>query len=304
MDTLVTFMFFPGGAFVLLSGLFYEWMNRKLIARLQNRVGPRLLQPFADATKLLLKEEIVPEGADKILFIGLPMVALAGALTAALYVPLAGFAAAYSFQGDLIVTLFLLSMLTMCLALAGTTTTDRFSIMGATRTLTQLYSYESPFLLALLGPAILAGSWQIRDIAHFASEHWIILAQPIGFAIALVGLLGKLELPPFDAPDAHTEIVAGGLTEYGGRGLALFRIAKDAELVIGLALIATFYLGGIANVFDFLLKTIALLLALVGLQTLFARLRIDQTVGLWWRYGALLALGQLLVTILWKTVIG
>jgi NADH-quinone oxidoreductase subunit H len=302
MNALVALMIFPGGAFMLLTGLFSEWVNRKLIARLQNRVGPRLLQPFADVAKLLLKEEIVPEGANAILFSGLPLAALAGALTAALYVPLAGLAPAYSFPGDLIVAVFLLSLLTVCLALAGATTNDRFALIGATRTLTQLYSYESPFLLALLGPALVAGSWQISAISDFAQNHWLVLTQPIGLAIAFIGLMGKLELPPFDAPDAHTEIVAGGLTEYGGRGLALFRIAKDVELVIGLSLIAAFYLGGTANVLEYALKTFALLLVLAGLQTLFARLRIDQTVGLWWRYGALLALAQLLAPIVWKVL--
>jgi len=87
------------------------------------------------------------------------------------------------------------------------------------------------------------------------------------------------------------------MTEYSGRGLALFRIGKDVELVIGLTLIASFFLGGIANPFDFLWKTVLLLVITAGLQSLFARLRIDQTVGLWWRVGALLGLLQLLVLI-------
>jgi NADH-quinone oxidoreductase subunit H len=153
--------------------------------------------------------------------------------------------------------------------------------------------------LALLGPAIVTGSWQISQInAQAGNSLWFILTQPIGFVVALVGLMGKLELPPFDAPEAETEIVSGALTEYSGRGLALFRIGKDAELVIGLTLVAAFYLGGLANPLEFLLKTLGLLVVMAGLQSLFARLRIDQTVGLWWRVGALLALAQLLVLIL------
>jgi NADH-quinone oxidoreductase subunit H len=109
--------------------------------------------------------------------------------------------------------------------------------------------------------------------------------------------MGKLEFPPFDAPEAETEIVSGALTEYSGRGLALFRIGKDVELVIGLTLVVAFYLGGLANPLEFLIKTLVLLLVMAGLQSLFARLRIDQTVGLWWRIGALLALLQLLVVV-------
>lgn len=295
---LIALLIFPGGLFLMASGLVYEWVDRKLIARYQNRVGPRWFQPLADVVKLLAKEEIIPTGVNRGLFVALPVIGMAGALTAALYVPIAGFAPSFSFAGDLIVTLYLLSMMTLCLGLAGANTTDRFSLIGATRTLTQLFSYEAPFLLALLGPAIVAGTWNIGQINEFAGQNiWLIVTQLMGFLVALVGLLGKLEMPPFDAPEAETEIVSGALTEYSGRGLALFRLGKDVELVVGLTLVASFYLGGIANPLEFILKTLGLLIVMAGMQSLFARLRIDQTVGLWWRIGAILALVQLLVLI-------
>jgi NADH-quinone oxidoreductase subunit H len=289
---LIALLFFPGGLSLLLCGLLYEWVNRKLLARVQNRIGPRLLQPLADLVKLLSKEEILPEGVMPWLFIVLPVVALAGPLTAALYVPLLGFAPSFSFPGDLIVAIYLLSLISLSLGLAGANARGRFSTVGGIRTLTQLFSYEAPFLLALLGPALAANSWQISAISSYASAHWLIVIQPIGFTVALLGLMGKLEMPPFDAPEAETEIVAGALTEYSGRGLALFHLGKDVSLVVGLTLIGAFYLGGFANPLDFLLKTLLLLLVMTGLEALLARLRIDQSVGLWWRYGALLALGQ------------
>ncbi len=298
VSSLTALALFPGGLFLLVSGLLYEWVNRKLLALLQNRVGPRWFQPFADTLKLLAKEEIVPTGANPYLFIGLPLVALAGALTAALYVPLAGLAPSASFQGDLIVVFYLLSLLTLCLGLAGTNTTDRFSLIGATRTLTQVFSYEAPFLLSLLGAAAVAGSWQISSITAYATQHWLILTQPLGFLVALIGLMGKLEMPPFDAPEAHTEIVAGALTEYSGRGLAFFHLGKAVELIVGLTLISVFFLGGLSNPLWFLVKTLLLLFVLVVLQALLTRLRIDQTVGLWWRFGILLVLVQWLLMVL------
>ncbi len=298
LQSLVTFLLFPSGLFVLLAGLAYEWADRKVVARLQNRIGPRWFQPVADVLKLMSKEEVVPAGVDRWLFLGLPVVALAGALTAALYVPLAGIRPAFSFQGDLIVTIYLLSLLTLCIGVAGSNTRGLFSVIGATRTLTQVFSYEAPFLLALLGPAILAGSWQISEINAYASQHWMILFQPIGFVVALIGLMGKLELPPFDAPEAETEIVAGALTEYSGRGFALFKLGKSVELMVGLTLVAAFFLGGLHNPIDFLLKTLGLLMILAALQALLTRFRIDQVVR-WWRYGALLALAQMLLTIGW-----
>ncbi len=296
----VALLFFPGGLFLLGSGLVFEYIDRKLIARFQNRVGPRWFQPLADFVKLLAKEEIIPTGVIKPLFIILPIIALTAALTAALYVPLFGFKPSFSFQGDLVVTLYLLSMMTLCIGLAGANTEDRFSLVGATRALTQLFSYEAPFLLALLGPAIALGTWNIGEINAGAAvtRTWFIILQPIGFIVALIGLMGKLELPPFDAPEAETEIVAGALTEYSGRGFALFKLGRDVELVIGLTLIASFYLGGFVNPLDFLWKTLLLLLVTAALQSLFARLRIDQTVGLWWRTGMILVLLQLVVIIL------
>jgi NADH-quinone oxidoreductase subunit H len=290
-------LFFPSGLFLLLVGMAYEWLDRKLLARLQNRLGPRWFQPLADTIKLLAKEEIMPHGVNRLLFIGLPVVALAGALTAALYVPLLGLRPSYSFPGDLIVTVYLLSLLTLCTGLAGANTPDRFSLVGAIRALTQLFAYEAPFLMALLGPAIVAGSWQIDEITRYSATHLLLLTQPIGFMIAFLGLMGKLEMPPFDAPEAETEIVAGALTEYSGRGLALFHLGRGVELVIGLTLIAAFYLGGLPNPLAFFLKTLGLLVFVAILQSLMTRLRIDQTVGLWWRYGALLVLVQWLVLI-------
>jgi NADH-quinone oxidoreductase subunit H len=295
----IALLLFPGGLFLMAGGLLYEWVDRKLLARFQNRIGPRWFQPLADVVKLLSKEEVMPDGVNRFLFLVLPIVALAGALTAGLYVPLAGLAPAFSFNGDLVVSLYMLSLLTLCLGLAGANTVNRFSLIGATRTLTQLFSYEAPFLLALLGPALAAGSWQINTINQYATTKvWMMLIQPIGFLVAMVGLMGKLELTPFDAPEAETEIVAGALTEYSGRGFALFRLGKNVELIIGLTLVAAFYLGGLHNPLDFLLKTLGLLLVLAFLQSLFARLRIDQVVGLWWRIGALAALLNVLLAVL------
>lgn len=300
LTSLLSLMFFPAGITLIFSGMFYEWVDRKLVARFQNRIGPRWFQPLADTIKLLTKEEIKPQGLNSLLFYGLPIVALTGALTAALYAPILGFAPIYSFPGDLIVTLYMLSLLTMCMGLAGWNSSSRFSVIGATRSFTQLFAYEAPFLLALLGPAMAANSWVIKDVSVYAENHWMIFTQPVGFVIALIGLMGKLELPPFDAPEAETEIVAGALTEYSGRGLALFHIGKSVELVVAVSLVAAFYLGGIGNPLFFLLKTLVLVFLMAMLQAMLTRLRIDQTVGMWWRFGALLALLQILILILLK----
>lgn len=305
---LINLMFFPAGLGLIAAGLFFQWIDRKLLARFQNRLGPRWFQPFADAVKLLGKEEVQPSGANAVLFAALPILALAGALTAALYVPLFGLEPVFSFPGDLIVTIYLLSLLSLCIGLAGAQTRDRFSLAGALRVFTQMFAYEAPFILALLSPAIALalagepGSWQISELINSAQGHlWFIVTLPITFVVAVVGLMGKLELPPFDAPEAETEIVAGALTEYSGRGLALFSLGRAVELVVGLTLVAALYLGGIGDgvlsAFIFTAKTLSLLVIIVVLQTALARLRIDQTVNLWWRLGSVLVLVQWLVVL-------
>ena len=300
LTSLTSLLIFPAGLTLILFGMFYEWVDRKLVARFQNRVGPRWFQPFADIVKLLAKEQITPKVVNPFLFFGLPVIAVSGALTAALYVPLIGFTPVRSFTGDLIVTIYLLSLLTLCIGLAGWNTSSRFSLIGATRALTQLFAYEAPFLLALLGPALAAGTWQIDLINDYARGHWMAISQPVGFVVALIGLMGKLELPPFDAPEAETEIVAGALTEYSGRGLALFKVGKSIELIVGITLVSAFYLGGLHGILPFLVKTLGVLFLMAMLQSLLTRLRIDQTVGMWWRFGSILVLAQILLTIVLK----
>ena len=298
LSSLFSLLIFPTGLTLIFTGMFFEWIDRKLVARFQNRVGPRWFQPFADMVKLFAKEQIVPGLAGPFMFFVLPVVAIAGALTSALYVPFLGMKPVHSFAGDLIVTIYLLSLLTMCIGLAGWNTSSRFSLVGSTRALTQMFAYEAPFLLALLGPALVAGSWQISEINLYAQSHWIVFTQPVGFIVALIGLMGKLELPPFDSPEAETEIVAGALTEYSGRGLAIFKLGKSVELIAGITLVSAFYLGGLSGILPFLVKTLVVLLMMTLLQTLLTRLRIDQTVGLWWRFGAILVLAQILLIII------
>lgn len=290
--TLLALLVFPGGLFLLANSIAYEWVDRKVVARLQNRIGPRWFQPIADLFKLFGKEEVVPEGTHALVFALLPVIALASALTAALALPVAGLAPVFSYSGDLIVTIYLLSVLTLSLSVAGLNSNNSYGIIGAARVLTQLFAYEAPLLLALLGPAFVAHSWQVSEIVAATGGQWLLFAQPVGFVVAVISLMGKVELPPFDAPEAETEVVAGALTEYSGFGLALFLLAKKVVLLVGLLLIATLYMGGIGNPVDYLVKTLLLLLVVTGIQALLARLRIDQTVGMWWHYGVFLILIQ------------
>jgi len=213
LKTILYLLVYPGFRFLFVYSTFVEWFDRKVYARLQNRMGPThtgragLLQPIADIVKLMAKEDIVPDKADKKVFTALPVVGLAVVLTAGLLLPVWNIdlaaASPISFPGDLIVLLYLLSLPTLVLFLAGWSSTNAFSIIGGTRVLTMLFGYEVPLFLAVLSPAVLAGSWRMAEIAAFYRAHpLLILPNLIGFGIALIAVQAKLERTPFDIPHA------------------------------------------------------------------------------------------------------
>ncbi len=269
-----------------------------------------LLQPIADFIKLMAKEDIVPEAADKRLFSVLPAIGLAVVSTAGLLLPVWNFDLARptwtSFPGDIVVILYLLSLPTLILFLAGWSSTNLFSTIGGSRVLTMLFGYEVPLFLSVLSPAILADSWRLAEIAAFyQARPALLLVNVVGFLVALVAVQAKLERTPFDIPHAETEIVGGTFTEYSGKKLALFRLTFDIELVVASGLLAAVFLGGfpggaVVGFIHFVVKTLFVIFLLSLLRALTSRIRIDQVVSFAWRYLAPLAVLQLLATILLK----
>ena len=316
LKTILYLVVYPGLLFLFVYSTFCEWFDRKVYARLQNRMGPThtgrwgLLQPVADFFKLMSKEDVVPDKADKTLFTLLPIVGLAIVLTAGLLLPLwsvgdAG-AGMVSFPGDIIVLLYLLSLPTLIFFLAGWSSTNAFSEIGGTRVLTMLFGYEVPLFMAVLSPAILADSWRMAEIAQFYRDKpLLILPNLLGFFIALICVQAKLERTPFDIPHAETEIVGGTFTEYSGKKLAFFRLMTDIELVVASGLVAAVFLGGFPGgiglgLLNFILKTLFVIFFLSLLRAMTSRIRVDQVVSFSWKYLAPLAVLQLLIVILIK----
>ena len=330
LKVLLYLLAFPGVLFLCAFSTCVEWFDRKVYARLQNRIGPLhtgnsgILQPLADFIKLMAKEDLVPTHADKGIFNALPLFSFASALTAFLMVPIFRVHLPFtSFPGDLIVIIYLLSIPTIVYFLAGWHSTNYFAMLGSFRNLTQLFGYEVPLFLSLLTPGMLAGAWhggvwspanwQMSAIGQFYMTHaFLIPVNIIGFAVALIALQAKLERVPFDAPEAETEIVAGAMTEYSGKKLALFRLTVDMELVAGSALIATVFLGGFVlppvalggtdisaplSFILFVLKTLFVVALLSLMRALMGRLRIDQTIAFSWRWLAPLSLIQVVIAV-------
>lgn len=298
---------FPGFLFLGAAGLASEFIDRKLYARLQNRVGPPWFQPFADLVKLVSKEDVVPSEANPRMFKAMPIFALTATITAIFYIPLWHTQALYSFNGDLIVTIYLLTIPTLTYFLGGWYSTSLYSKIGAIRSLTQLFAYEVPLLMCILAPALLADTWSLSEMALFYSRHhWYWVFNIIGFMISIIALLGKLEKVPFDIPEAETEIVAGAFTEYSGRLLALFRLSIDIEAIVGASLIAAIYLPfglELAPIFGFMayLAKLLFIIAIMSLsRAVFARLRMDQMMAFCWKYVAPFAFLQMLICLIMK----
>lgn len=308
--SLFNILVFPGLLFLSIFGVFAEFIDRKLHARLQNRVGPPWFQPVADFIKLLAKENLIPEEAEPIMFKILPVIALTAVVTAFFYIPLWKTSSLFSFEGDVIVVLYLLTLPTLTFFLGGWYSKSLYSMLGAVRTLTQLFAYEVPLFMGILTPAILADSWSLSEITVFYSRHpWYSLFNIIGFGVSVIAIQGKLEKVPFDIPEAETEIVGGTFTEYSGKLLALFRMAIDIEMIVCSALLAAVFMPFFLNlnpVAAFLISLIKILFIVCVLslfRTIFARLRIEQMVNFCWKYLATAALLQILISLILKGIL-
>ncbi len=301
---LLQVLIFPGFLFSIVLAFLYEWLDRKIYAKLQNRVGPMyagpagILQPVADFIKLLAKEDIVPEAANKIMFNITPVLALSLISTAVLLLPIAGTTGLISFDGDVIFAMALMVLYVIVIFLAGFFSMNRFSTIGAERTVLQLLGYEVPMILSVMSVSLSAGALSLAKIAENQNIWFIFGPHIISFFIYLIAGQAELERVPFDIPEAEQEIVAGWLTEYSGKKLALFRLSRDIELLFVAGLATTLFLGGagpiivgvptvlqtgICTVF-FILKMAGVLFLLSTMRALFARLRIDQMVNLSWKY--------------------
>ncbi|MBS7641872.1 NADH-quinone oxidoreductase subunit H [Candidatus Bathyarchaeota archaeon] len=301
---------FPGVLFVTILSLIYEWLDRKIYARLQHRYGPLytgpsgILQPLADIIKLLSKEDIEPEVADRWIFRLTPIALLTLPLTASMYIPMLELGRGLvSFEGDLVFVLLLLTLYSVSIVLAAWASTNRFSSIGGIRTAIQLFSFEIPLVISILTPSIEAGTLSIGGLVLWQSRNLpFIIMQPIGFIVAFLCFIGELERIPFDIPHAETELVAGWATEFSGRKLALVRLSMDVELLVASMLLACVYLGGgsgplLPPILWLILKSIIILALMSNVRALLARFRIDQAARGAWLILTPLALIQTLLAV-------
>jgi NADH-quinone oxidoreductase subunit H len=307
---------FPGFTFLLFFTLFCDWVERKIEARMQNRMGPTftgprgILQPVADFIKLLTKEEINP-CESKTLFRFAPILAFSVIVFALCFLPIDGSSVipGVGFAGDLIFVMALVSVANFFLFLSGWSSTNPYSSIGAARVLTQFLGYDIPLLMLAIAPAFLAGSLTIASIVLVQST-WLPFAilAPWAFVLFIITMQAELEKDPFDVPHAESEVVAGHETEFSGGKLAFLKLARDVQIVFGAALITVLFLGGadgpvffgfpwLWGTLWFVLKVLAIVIVSEYITVLFARFRIDQVVRANWKIIMPLSVLSLILTI-------
>jgi NADH-quinone oxidoreductase subunit H len=292
---------FPGFSFILLLTFLCDWVERKIEARMQNRMGPTytgpagILQPFADFIKLLAKEDMVPRNTRSVVFKLTPILSFSMFVFAMFFLPIDGSNVILNsgFQGDLIFVLALVSVANFFLFLSGWSSSNPYSEIGATRVLTQFLGYDIPLSILAFGPALLASGLSISTIAASQRIPFALLL-PWAFIVFIIAVQAELEKDPFDVPYAETEIVGGYETEYSGRRLAFLKLAKDVQIVLGAVLVVELFLAGpYGPVFLgipefwytlwFILKVLLVVVITEYLTCIFARLRIDQVLVVNWR---------------------
>jgi NADH-quinone oxidoreductase subunit H len=304
--------------FVLLNVLlglmaYMTWFERRVLARMQHRVGPNrtgpfgLLQPIADGIKLLAKEDIVPANADRLVFLVAPLLSFALAPLGAAVIPFGDTLQLFGIEIPLLVAdinvaiLYVLALGSVGvygIILGGYASGNRYSLLGALRSTAQVISYELVLGLSLVGVFILSGSLSLQDILReqqrmlvlgpLTLPNWYILSQPLAFALFLIAAVAETNRAPFDLPEAETELVAGYFTEYSGFRFSFYFLAEYINMIVVSLLAATLFLGGIDGPFAdgvwwLALKALFFLFFYVWLRATLPRFRYDQLMGLAWK---------------------
>ncbi|MGQ9523378.1 MAG: NADH-quinone oxidoreductase subunit NuoH [Armatimonadota bacterium] len=300
--------------FVLLAVPMLIWMERKVLADIQARMGPNrvgpygIFQSFADGIKLFFKEDVIPNQVDRIIYLAAPALSMTCALAVFSVIPFgglkpgAGTAVAPDINVGLLVVLATMSMSVYGIVLAGWASNNKYSLLGGLRSSAQMISYELSLGLSVIGVLMLSGSLNLMDVVKAQQNStWYVLLQPIGFAVYLLSAFAETNRVPFDLPEAETELVAGFHTEYSSMKFAMFFMGEYTFVLAHSALITTLFLGGwsgpiLPGFFWFLAKVFALVYFFMWVRGTLPRLRYDQLMSLGWKVLLPLALVNVFLT--------
>ncbi|KMY67934.1 NADH:ubiquinone oxidoreductase subunit H [Desulfocarbo indianensis] len=299
-------------AFVGLNALVLVYLERKIAGHVQRRPGPfevgphGLLQPLADALKLIGKQLFRPAGADALLFWMAPVVSFIPVLPLFLPIPFDPDLVAMHVEPGLLLILAFTGINVLALCMAGWGSNNKWSLLGASRAVAQSVAYEIPLLMALLAVTFMHGSLNLSEIVEAQGAwpwQWNAFIQPVAFIVYFTCAVAETNRAPFDLPEAESELTAGFHTEYSGMGFGLFFLAEYANMIVVCAVATALFLGGWQGPFFsgwwwFLAKTYALLMVIIWFRWTYPRVRFDQLLNINWKWLLPLSMVNLMVTAL------
>ncbi len=302
--------------FLLFMAAYLVWVERKFLARLQIRYGPNragkygLLQPLADVVKMLTKEDTIPEGADRPIFMVAPAVVAFTAFMMFAVIPFGRDLTLWGKPIPLVVTdlniglLFVFAMSSLGVygvALGGWASNSKYGLLGGIRGAAQMISYELSLGLSLVPIIMLAGSFSLVDIVEAQASYPFILVQPLAFLIFLISAMAEAKRIPFDLPEAENELIAGYHTEYSGMRFGLFFLGEYVHMQVFAGLLTVLFLGGwhgpvLPPMVWFFIKVAGIALLMIWVRGTLPRLRYDQLMALGWKVLLPLSLLNIMVT--------
>ena len=305
----------------VLTGCAYAtWLERKLVGRFQHRIGPNmagpfgLLQPIADGIKLIFKEDIVPDNAERITYALAPIVMFIPALLSYAVVPFGDQVTLFGHRIDMVISdlnigiLFIFAVTSLGvygIVLAGWSSGSKYSLLGGIRSSAQMLSYEVAYGLSIIGVLVIAGTLSLKELVA-QQEHffdWFIFRQPVGFVLYAICAVAETNRAPFDLAEAESELVAGYHTEYSSLRFAMFFIGEYANMIAVSSVATTIFLGGwhgpfLPPVVWFSIKVFFFMSVYIWLRATLPRLRYDQLMNFGWKVLFPLALLNVMLTAL------
>ena len=311
LKDIIYILIFPGALFTAVMGLFLAGVDRKVIAHMQKRIGPPIVQPTYDFFKLMGKETIVPRAANKKVFLAAPVLGFISLAIILLFVPIGGFTA-FSGSADMIVILYLITIGGVALIVGGASSGSPYAGIGISREMVTMMAYELPFVLTLLAVARKVGGSQLafsmQAVAEYQASNgnllfaWSMIPAALAFLLVIPAEVGT---QPFDVAEAETEICEGPLVEYSGAALGVFKLNTAMKMIIMTSLFTSLFLGGIRtgyvalDVVIFLVICIAVaILTMTFIHAISARLKIEHLFKFYWTVVAGLALASLILVYL------
>ncbi|PJF44489.1 MAG: NADH-quinone oxidoreductase subunit NuoH [Phototrophicales bacterium] len=296
----------------LLLPIFTIWVERKVAARFQNRIGPNrvgpygILQSFPDVVKLLGKELILPRNVDKIPYLLSPIIMVAAVVLIVAVIPLAPTIIGTDLSIGALYFVSVGSLTTIAIVMAGWGSNNKYALLGAFRTVAQLISYEIPLVFSLLIPILLVGSLSMQTIVEFQDTYWIIFYVPTAAVIFLVSNIAEIGRAPFDLIEAESELIAGYMIEYSGMAFAMFYLAEFLHAFLVAVIFSVLFLGGwqgplaqdvpVLGIAYLTIKSFIVYFAMLWVRMTLPRFRIDHLMAFNWKFLVPVSIVHVLVT--------